>query len=162
VITSFDPNIRPSLIKNRKSYLDMFYKISETVDVLKMSDDDLEYITGSKEVEEILRKILGKANRLTFVTLGKNGAVGYYKGQFVQVPAFNKIRVKETTGCGDSFMAAIIFRLLNSGDLATISQLELIDILTFANAAAAITATRYGASTSMPTLSEVKQFISHY
>jgi fructokinase len=162
VVTSFDPNIRPSLIKNRKNYLDMFYKVSEMVDVLKMSDDDLEYITGSTDMKEGLRKMPGKTNRLTFVTLGKNGAIGYYKGQFIHVPTFNKIRVKETTGCGDAFMAAIIYRLLNSGSLAALSKSKLIDILTFANAAAAIVATRYGASNSMPRLSEVNKFISLY
>lgn len=160
VITSFDPNIRPSLIKNRKKYLDMFYKISEIVDILKLSDDDLKYITGLTDVKEGLRNIPNKTNRLTLVTLGKNGAIGYYKGQFIHVPAFNKIRIKETTGCGDAFMAAIIYRLVNSSSFTALSILKLTDILTFANAAAAIVATRYGASNSMPQLSEVNKFLS--
>jgi fructokinase len=162
VITSFDPNIRPSLIKDRKNFLDMFYKISEIVDILKMSDDDLEYITGLTDVKEGLRKIPNKTNCLILVTLGKNGAIGYYKGQFIHVPTFNKIRVKETTGCGDAFMAAIIYRLLNSSSFTALSISKLIDILTFANAAATIVGTRYGASNSMPRLLEVNKFISLY
>ena len=157
-ITSFDPNIRPSLIKNRKKYLDMFYKISEMVDILKLSDDDLEYITGDKDIKEGLRKIPHKFNSLILVTLGKNGAIGNYKNQFIHSPAF-KIRIKETTGCGDAFMAAMIYKLLNSGGFPFLSATKLKDILTFANATAAIVATRYGASNAMPRLSEVNKFL---
>jgi fructokinase len=162
VVTSFDPNIRPSLIKDRKKFLDMFYKIAEIVDILKMSDDDLEYITGLTDVKEGLRKIPNKTNCLILVTLGKNGAIGYYKSQFIHVPTFNKIRVKDTTGCGDAFMAAIIYRLLNSSGFKALSISKLTDILTFANAAATIVSTRYGASNAMPRLLEVNKFISLY
>ena len=72
VITSFDPNIRPSLIKDKKDFLNMFFKISKMVDILKMSDDDLKYITGLTDAKEGLRKILNKINSsLILVTLGK-------------------------------------------------------------------------------------------
>jgi len=128
-----------------------------------MSDDDLRYITGLKDVKESLKKIPNKNNSLTLVTLGKNGVVSYYKGQFINVLTFNKIRIKETTGCGDAFMAAIIYRLLKSDSLITVlSTSKLIDILNFANGAATIIGTRYGASNSMPRLSEVNKFISLY
>jgi len=75
VTTSFDPNIRPSLIHDRKSFLQMFYRVSEVVDILKMSDDDLEYITGLADAREGLRKMPDRTNALILVTLGKNGAI---------------------------------------------------------------------------------------
>ncbi len=162
VITSFDPNIRPSLIKDKKKFLNMFFRISQIVDILKMSDDDLRYIVGLMDVKEGLKKIPNKNNSLILVTLGKNGVISYYKGQFTHVPAFNKIRVKETTGCGDAFMAAIIYKLLNCNGFPVLSTSKLTDILTFANGVATIVGTRYGASNSMPRVSEVKKFISLY
>lgn len=162
VITSFDPNIRPSLIKDKKKFLNMFFRISEIVDILKMSDDDLGYITGLIDVKEGLKKIPNKNNSLILVTLGKNGVISYYKDQFTHVPTFNKIRVKETTGCGDAFMAAIIYKLLNCNGFPVLLTSKLTDILTFANGVATIVGTRYGASNSMPRLSEVKKFISLY
>ena len=162
VITSFDPNIRPSLIKDKKKFLNMFFRISEIVDILKMSDDDLGYITGLTDVKKGLRKIPSKANSLIMVTLGKNGVLSYYKGQFTHVPTFDQVRVKETTGCGDAFMAAIIYRLLNCDSFPVLSTSKLTDILTFANGVATIVGTRYGASNSMPRLQEAEEFISLY
>lgn len=163
VITSFDPNIRPSLIKDKKDFLNMFFKISKMVDILKMSDDDLKYITGLTDAKEGLRKILNKINSsLILVTLGKNGVLSYYKGQFMHIPTFNKIRIKETTGCGDAFMAAVIYRLLKRDNFPVFSRSKLTDILTFANGVATIVGTRYGASNSMPGLQEAEEFISLY
>jgi len=58
-------------------------------------------------------------------------------------------------------MAAIIYKLLKSDDSITfLSKSKLIDILNFANEVATIVGTRYGASNSMPYLSEVNKFIS--
>src|SRR5665648_34019 len=163
VITSFDPNIRPSLIKDKKDFLSMFFKISKIVDILKMSDDDLKYITGLSDVKEGLRKILNKINSsLILVTLGKNGVLSYYKGQFMYMPTFDKIKIKETTGCGDAFMAAIIYGLLKCENFLQLSTSKLIEILTFANGVATIVGTRYGASNSMPRLQEAEELISLY
>jgi len=160
VTTSFDPNIRPSLIHDRKSFLQMFYRVSEVVDILKMSDDDLEYITGLADAREGLRKMPDRTNAVILVTLGKNGAIASCRGQSRHVSTFNRVRVKDTTGCGDAFMAAILSGLLNSGDFTALSMSRLTDIVTFANAAATIVGTRYGASNSMPRLREVDRFLS--
>jgi fructokinase len=160
ILTSFDPNIRPSLIGDRGSFLQMFDRICGIVDIIKMSDDDLEYVTGLADVREGLRMIPNKANVLTLVTLGKNGAIATYKGQSIRVPTFNRVKVKDTTGCGDAFMAAIIYGLLNGGSFTTLSMSELTDIVIFANAAATIVGTRYGASNAMPRLREVDRFLS--
>ena len=133
------------------------------VDILKMSDDDLKYITGLIDAKEGLIKILNKIDSfLILVTLGKNGVLSYYKGQFMHIPTFNKIRIKETTGCGDAFMAAVIYRLSNRDNFPVFSRSKLTDILTFANGVATIVGTRYGASNSMPRLQETKEFISLY
>jgi fructokinase len=163
VITSFDPNIRPSLIKDKKDFLNIFFKISKIVYILKMSDDDLKYVTGLSDVKEGLRKILNKINSpLILVTLGRNGVLSYYKGQFMHMPTFDKIRIKETTGCGDAFMGAIIYGLLKCENFLHLSTSKLIEILTFANGVATIVGTRYGASNSMPWLQEAEEFISLY
>jgi fructokinase len=160
VITSFDPNIRPSLIHDRRSFLQMFHRICKMVDIMKLSDDDLEYITGLKDAAEGLRMISDRANALTLVTLGRNGAIVSYGGQFRHIPTFNRVRVKDTTGCGDAFMAAIISGLLDGGDFTALSMSKLTDIVTFANAAATIVGTRYGAANAMPRLREVDKFLS--
>ena len=80
----------------------------------------------------------------------------------MHMPTFDKVRIKETTGCGDAFMGAIIYGLLKCENFLHLSASKLIEILTFANGVATIVGTRYGASNSMPRLQEAEEFISLY
>jgi len=160
ILTSFDPNVRPSLIGDKTTFLQMFDRICGMVDIIKMSDDDLKYVTGLTDVSEGLKMIRSTADTLVLITLGKNGAMVSYKGTCWRVPTFNSVKVIDTTGCGDSFMAATIAGLLDGGGLASLSTPKLMDIVTFANAAATIVGTRYGASNAMPRLREVDRFLS--
>jgi fructokinase len=160
VLTSFDPNVRPSLIGDKTMFVQMFDRICGMVDIIKMSNDDLEYVTGLADVKDGLEMIRSMVDALVLITLGKNGAMVSYKGACWRVPTFNSVKVTDTTGCGDSFMAAVIAGLLNNGGLARLSTPRLTDIVTFANAAATIVGTRYGASNAMPRLREVGKFLS--
>ncbi len=160
VLTSFDPNVRPSLISDRVSFLKMFDRICGIVDIIKMSDEDLEFVTGLADVYEGLEMIPGRADAVTLVTLGKHGAVVSYGGESWNVPTFATVSVIDTTGCGDAFMAAIIAGILQGGGFASLSKPRLTDVVTFANAAATIVGTRYGASTAMPHRPEVDKFLS--
>lgn len=160
ILTSFDPNVRPSLIGDKTTFVQMFDRICGMVDIIKMSDDDLKYVTGLADVTEGLKMIRSTADALVLITLGKNGAMVSYKRACWRVPTFNSVKVIDTTGCGDSFMAATIAGLLNDGDLASLSTSKLTDIVTFANAAATIVGTRHGAANAMPRLREVDRFLS--
>lgn len=160
VLTSFDPNVRPSLIGDRTTFVQMFDRICSMVDIIKLSDEDLQYVTGLADVTEGLKMMRSTADALVLVTLGRNGAMVSFKGAWWRVPTFDSVEVLDTTGCGDSFMAATIAGLLNGGALASLSTPKLTDIVTFANAAATIVGTRYGASNAMPHLLEVEEFLT--
>jgi fructokinase len=160
VLTSFDPNVRPSLVGDKAMFVQMFDRICGMVDIIKMSDDDLAYVTGLTDVSEGLKMIRSTADALVLVTLGRNGAMVSFKGTCWRVPTFDSVKVVDTTGCGDSFMAAAIAGLLNGDGLASLSAPELTGIVTFANAAATIVGTRYGASDAMPRLPEVEEFLA--
>ncbi|MCX6098030.1 MAG: carbohydrate kinase [Caldiserica bacterium] len=160
LLTSFDPNVRPSLIVDRTTFIQMFDRICGMVDIIKMSDDDLEYVTGLADVTDGLKMIRSTVDALVLVTLGRNGAVVSFKGACWRVPTFDSVEVVDTTGCGDSFMAAVIAGLLNNGGLASLSTPKLTGIVTFANAAATIVGTRYGAANAMPRIREVDEFLS--
>ncbi|PNR98279.1 ribokinase [Petrotoga mexicana DSM 14811] len=159
LLTSFDPNVRKSLLKNRKSYNNLVESIIKKVDILKMSDDDLFYITEKKEVEEAISILSIKESSILFVTLGSEGSLVYKDGIIERVPGY-KVKVVETVGCGDSFMAGILYKLrdLSKEDFYSISVEELVDYANFANKCAAVVATKQGAANAMPTLSEVRQF----
>jgi fructokinase len=133
--------------------------IIKKVDILKMSDDDLFYITEKKDVEEAIRTLSIKEGSILFVTLGSEGSLVYKDGIIERVPGY-KVKVVETVGCGDSFMAGILYKLrnLSKKDFYSISVEELVDYANFANKCAAVVATKQGAANAMPTLSEVRQF----
>jgi fructokinase len=79
----------------------------------------------------------------------------------VKTSAFG-VDVAETSGCGDAFMAGVMFHLskyVEDGQTLP-DESQLPEILRFANACAAIVATRRGAANSMPTLDEVTRFLS--
>ncbi|RAM58497.1 ribokinase, partial [Mesotoga sp. SC_4PWL113PWK15] len=160
VKTSFDPNIRRSAIEEHDSFRAIVKEIISRVDILKLSDDDLLYICDSDSLDKALSRLEVRPDTLVFLTLGSRGSIVYRGRTSVRREGF-KVRVAETTGCGDSFMAAVISRLYNMDDeeLHNLTEEALGSILTFANAEAAIVATRYGGASSMPTESEVNQFL---
>ncbi len=65
----------------------------------------------------------------------------------------------ETTGAGDTFCASMLNFILDHG-LEDLTEQDLKEMLTFANAAASIITTRKGALRVMPTIEEVKALIS--
>jgi len=159
-ITSFDPNIRERMIRNRGEYLEMAENIFKKADIVKMSDDDLKYFYPCMNSEDAMNEIEMKEDALLIITLGSEGTILKKAGKVSVVPGF-KVQVKETTGCGDSFMAAIAYQVWKSGinSINDISFNEAIEMVRFANAQAAIVASRFGAANSMPYLNEVEEFL---
>jgi fructokinase len=99
---------------------------------------------------------------LVILTLGSKGAEIYRDSErLVGVPGFS-VKVVETTGCGDSFMAATLAKLAGKTpkEIAGLTPAQLEPIARFANAAAAIVATRYGAAEANPTAEEVESFLA--
>lgn len=76
----------------------------------------------------------------------------------VEANAFLQSNTIETTGAGDSFCGCILHFILKWG-LNHISKNRLREMLTFANAAAAIITTRKGALRVMPTVEEIEKLL---
>ena len=94
---------------------------------------------------------------LILLTMGKDGSRAYYKGMRVERPGFT-VQTIETTGAGDTFGGSSLNYLLEH-DFHNLTEEELGEMLTFANAAAAIVTTRKGAIKAMPEREEVDQLI---
>lgn len=159
-LISFDPNLRPPLWDSLdRAKEKMLYGIDQC-DILKISDDEIEFLTGTTDIEEGINQILkDHPVPLVFATMGKDGSKAFYKGQVVDGAPFVREDTIETTGAGDTFMASVLSSVLDKGlDNLTTDDLE--EMLTFANAAASLITTRKGALRSMPKLEEVQEFIS--
>lgn len=159
-VITFDPNLRPPLWKDLETAREkMFYGISEC-DVLKISDDEIEFLTGTSDIEEGVNKILEQYPvKLVFATMGKDGSKAFYDGKIVEGKPYVNPNTIETTGAGDTFMGCVIDGVLREG-LDNLDEEKLAEILNFANGAASIITTRKGALRSMPELEEIEEFIS--
>ncbi|MCL2684363.1 MAG: carbohydrate kinase, partial [Synergistaceae bacterium] len=160
VMTVLDPNVRPLYAEDKPIFRKRMKYLIPLVDVLKLSDDDLCWLTGSLGVEEGLAKLETNPAGLVIVTEGPRGARAIWRGETVRIPCPD-VEIAETTGCGDSFIAGVISKLapLGRSGLADMSLKFLNNTLAFANACASIVATRYGAANSMPCPAEVDDFM---
>ncbi|TYB91811.1 MAG: carbohydrate kinase, partial [Kosmotoga sp.] len=160
VFVSFDPNVRPSLIKNKESFVDLVVRLVKNVDLLKLSDDDLRYLTGTKDFSSTKNTLEIDDNTIVVLTMGSKGAKLFYKNMELFEQGY-RVDVAETTGCGDSFMAALISGLLEYDVPGSLDDESLSRILRRANASAAMVATRIGAAESMPYKEDLEKFIKN-
>ena len=160
-IVSFDPNLRPPLWKSLdEAKAEIEYGLSKC-DILKISDNEVEFLFGTTDYDEGARLIREKYQiPLVLITLGKDGSRAYYKDLRVEVPGFVQEHTIETTGAGDTFGANSLNYILEHG-MEELTEENLKELLTFANAAASLITTRKGALRVMPTREEIKNFIQN-
>ena len=159
-IISFDPNLRPPLWKSLDdAKREIVYGLTKC-DVLKISDNEVEFLFGTTDYDKGAALIREKYNiPLVCITLGKEGSRVYYKDLRVEVAPFLQENTIETTGAGDTFCASMLNYVLEHG-LTDLTEENLTEMLTFANAAASLITTKKGALRVMPDRQEVLDFIA--
>ena len=154
-LISFDPNLRPPLWNSLDRAKEKIHYGLSQCDILKISDDEIEFLTGTDDIDEGIEQIRKKYQiRLVCATMGKRGSKAYYRDIKTQCPAFMGVKTIETTGAGDTFMACMLDAVLRIG-LDSFDEQSLYEMLRFANAASAIITTRKGALKVMPEKSEI-------
>lgn len=161
-VISFDPNVRPFMIRDREAYVRRFEGWAASAHIAKISTADFDFIYPGLGLEKSLEKILSMGPRLAVTTLGKEGAMALLqrKGGPLRVRApVVDLPVADTIGAGDTFHGAFLSWLHFNGKmsreaLADLSEKELYDALYFANRAASIVCSRRGAEP--PTRAEVE------
>lgn len=158
-VISFDPNLREPLWENLEVAKEQVLYGLGFCDVLKISDNEIQWLTGEQDYEKGVEWIKERFDiPFILVSLGKGGSMAFSKNSFARVPAFIQEQTVETTGAGDTFCGCILHSVLEYG-LKDYTTEELTDMLTFANAAASVVTTRKGALRVMPELSEIRNVI---
>lgn len=78
------------------------------ISFLKANDQEMEVITGCSEVREGAMMLAAWGVEEVVITLGSRGSVIYTEGQFYDIPVFIPRHLKDTTGCGDTYMAGYL------------------------------------------------------
>ncbi len=159
-IMSFDPNLRPPLWKDlADAKVAIEYGLAHC-QILKISDNEIQWLTGKEDYDEGIAIVREKYNiPLIVLSMGPDGSRAYHNDLRVEVPAFRNPATIETTGAGDTFGACVLNYVLENG-FRDYTEEELIDMITFANAAASLTTTRKGALRVMPTRAEVEEYLA--
>lgn len=158
-LISFDPNLREPLWDSLDdARREIEYGLSKC-DVLKISDNELEFMTGTKDYSKGVQMLREHYDiKIIFVTLGKDGSRVYYKDMMAEKPTFSEVKAIEKTGAGDTFEGCALNYLLEHG-LDDLTEENLTELLTFANAGASLITTRKGALKVMPEKDEIESLI---
>lgn len=156
---SFDPNYRVDLWKNR---LDEFITVSKScikyADFVKVSDEEIEIITGKKKLEDGVKEFHKLGAKLVAVTLGKKGTL-ISNGENVSIISSIKVKSIDSTGAGDAFVGAFLYKISQEDNpKMLINNFEKVkEIVLFSNKVGAMACTKLGAIDSLPTLKEIEQ-----
>ncbi len=148
-VISLDPNIRAGLIKDKRKHLARLNRLIAMADIVKISDEDTEWITGKKDFSGAARKWLKAGAKIVAITKGGEG-VEVFTRRFGFAADAPIVKVADTVGAGDTFTAGLLYhlskhKLLTKKALAAIAEVELMEAVAFAMRAAAVTVSRPGA-----------------
>lgn len=159
-LISFDPNVRIDLWENDEEAKQCIRWGMNYADILKISEEELFFITGTTDVQEGALVLQKQFNiTLIIVTLGEKGCYYRLSDHDGYVPGFT-VQAVDTTGAGDAFMGSLLYKILQlESSLEQLENEQMISMLTFANAGGALVTTRKGALQSMPTANEINNLI---
>ncbi len=155
---SYDPNWRPTLWADPVEARGRIWEGMALADFVHCAEEEWEFITGTADLEAGARKILDAGPQLVVVTLGERGCYfedGEARGE---VEGF-RVDVVDPLGAGDAFVAAMLSQLIYGARARRLTEEQLRDVMTYANAAGALTCTRRGVIPALPTAAEVDEFI---
>lgn len=153
-IISFDPNVRLPLWPEEESCRQAIKEFLPMADLLKISDEELFFITGIEEEDKAIASLFNGHVKAVLFTKGKDGASIYLKsGERFDDPGF-KVTVADTTGAGDAFIGGFLAELIQlsvkSGQLILTISEHHETLLAFANASGALTTSVKGAIHAAP------------
>lgn len=145
VPVSFDPNVRLSVEPDDDVWRGIFVSIAPHASIIKMSDEDAAVLFPDEQPQALAQR-LASDGALVAITLGGEGAVVANRQHVVAIAPAD-LRVVDTIGAGDSFMAAMLawHATYDWPAADELDQIELTDLGMYASSAAAITCSRPGA-----------------
>ncbi|CAM9000446.1 unnamed protein product [Rhodiola kirilowii] len=157
-LLSFDPNLRIPLWPSADEAREHIMSIWDQADIIKVSDNELEFLTGSDTIDHASALSMWRPNmKLMLVTCGEKGCNYYTKDFHGTVEGFH-VKTIDTTGAGDSFIGALLSKLVEDHTVIE-DETKLRGVLRFANACGAITTTKKGAIPALPTVSEALELL---
>lgn len=155
-LITYDVNLRLPLWPDAESARAGIMTGMAKAEVVKLSDDELEFVTGSREPGAV-RKLWHEGLQLVTLSRGSAGSTWFTAKDQRDVPT-HAVSAVDTTGAGDGFMAGLIAGVLADPDSAADPE-KLDRICGFANAVGALTTLERGAIPALPMRAAVERFL---
>lgn len=155
VLVSYDPNYRESLWESEQTATELIRQVLPFTDLLKVSREELPLLSDFSQENKIIDFLFNCGIKLIAITDGGNGTYVYTRKGVVFEPCFD-CQVKDTTGAGDSFWGAFLYKFIEGGlgfDELTPEKVQ--EYVRFANAAASLCIEKEGAIPALATLEDV-------
>ena len=156
----FDPNLRFPLWRDREKLRQAVRTFMTGVDMIKISDEELEFITGEREIADALPVLFALGIRVVLYSCGANGAYAYTASGISAFSPAERVEAVDTTGAGDAFLGAFLFALQKIGirpeSLSALNEDARSSALRTATVYSGMTVTAYGAIPSYPSMHEVQ------
>jgi len=148
-VIAFDPNIRPSLIRDEAAVRGRLERWLGLADIVKTSAEDLAWIAGGRPIAAVVDEWREMGPTVVVVTRGPDGAYAVGPAGPVDLPG-EPVTVVDTVGAGDAFMSGLLASIDGQGRLARpalagLTGEQLAAAVRYAQRAAAITCGRRGA-----------------
>ncbi len=156
---SYDPNLREALWKDSEQAKKIIKSVLGNVNILKVSKEELEFLTGLKNISQGAEQIKNKNEiDIVLITDGANG-VYVFKDKIIHVPAI-EVEAVDTTGAGDAFVSAFLNRINEiKVELIELSNEQIKEYCKFANHCSALVVKKQGAMSMLPEKQEVIDFL---
>ena len=162
-IISFDPNVRLPLWKTPEACREAILEFLPLSNIVKISDEELEFITGIKDEQEALKSLFVGAVEVVIYTKGTDGADFITKERQLTVPSFT-VKAEDTTGAGDSYIGSFLYQVSKTvedlEELVQLDETKVTEIMTFSAATAALTVSKKGAIAALPTTEAVIEMMN--
>jgi len=160
VMISCDPNLRLSLWKSPAEAKRVINRMIQSSSILHVNKEEALFLTGSSTIAKAAVKLLSQGPLIVVITQGAKGCSVYTNNANLFIKSF-RVTAVDTTGCGDGFLAGFLKGIALAGcNIRDLTSDDLRSHCIYANAVAAITATRKGVIAALPTPAEVKRFLS--
>lgn len=153
---SFDPNYREDLFKDNKTdFIKKALQYIKVSNLIKLSEQELYLITGINDINKACEHLSNITTGYLVITLGNKGSLLYYDHKSHMIPSI-EVQALDSTGAGDAFIGALVAKTV-SRERITIQTLK--DDIFISNIVGALTTTKYGALSSIPTAKEIEKYL---
>ncbi|MEW9052237.1 MAG: carbohydrate kinase [Neobacillus sp.] len=161
-LVSFDPNVRLPLWANPEDCRKAILEFLPTADIVKVSDEELEFITGINDEANAIQSLFVGNVKAVVYTKGAAGADLFLRNERFESSGYT-VEPVDTTGAGDAFIGGFLYQLLElqatPANVMEVLRSNQRQILQFSNASGALTTTGKGAISALPTKGEVEKLI---